>query len=99
MKKEYAEIIKNFFSDKPVNKAYLFGSAARQEDSAESDLDILIELDYNKGANYFLFYEMQQQLPRLLNRKVDLVSAKGLSPYLKPIIDREKVLIYERKTV
>jgi hypothetical protein len=97
MKEQLSHILNNFFKDKPVSRAYLFGSYARNEAAANSDIDILVELDYEKGANYFMFFDMQQQLNKLLNKKVDLVSAKGLSTYIKPIIDREKELIYERK--
>ncbi len=96
--KKVEQILKEYFHDKPVNKAYLFGSLVREETTKTSDIDVLVELDYDNGANYFLFYDMQQELSKLLNSKVDLVSANGLSLYIKPIIDREKVLIYERKT-
>lgn len=47
------------------------------------------------GANYFLFFDMQAELSKLLSKKVDLVSANGLFRLIKPIIDSEKVLIYE----
>jgi uncharacterized protein len=97
MKNNVIHILSEYFRDKPVNKAYLFGSFARNEAGNNSDIDILVELDYENGANYFVFYEMQQQLNKLLNKKVDLVSAKGLSAYIKPIIDGEKKLVYERK--
>ena len=33
---------------------------------------------------------------RILNKSVDLASEKALSKYIKPIVDKEKVLIYER---
>jgi hypothetical protein len=39
---------------------------------------------------------MKLDLEQLLNQDVDLVSANGISRYLKPAIDREKVLIYAR---
>ena len=97
MKERISHILNEYFRDKPVSRAFLFGSIARDEAGNNSDIDILVELDYENGANYFVFYEMQQQLNKLLNKKVDLVSAKGLSSYIKPIIDREKELIYERK--
>ena len=97
MEKGFKEIIENYFANKPVHKAYLFGSMARREDNIKSDIDILVELDYESGADYFIFFNMQEQLSSLLNKKVDLVSAAGLSKYIKPIIDKEKVLIYERK--
>ncbi|MEO6329298.1 MAG: nucleotidyltransferase domain-containing protein [Ginsengibacter sp.] len=97
MKEKIAQILKDYFRDKPIHKAYLFGSFVRKENTLTSDIDVLVELDYENGANYFLFYDMQQELSRLLNNKVDLISANGLSPYIKPIIDNEKVLVYDRE--
>jgi len=44
----------------------------------------------------FTFIQMQIELEELLEKKVDLVSTKGLSKYIQPIIDREKELIYAR---
>ncbi len=97
MQDEIGKILAQYFVNKPVHRAYLFGSVVRDEQKADSDIDILVELDYENGADYFIFFDMQQQLNRLLNRKVDLVSAKGLSPYIQPIINREKKLVYERR--
>jgi hypothetical protein len=34
----------------------------------------------------------------LLHRKVDLVAEDGLSKYVKPYVDKDKILIYERAT-
>jgi len=39
---------------------------------------------------------MQLELEEILERKVDLVSSKGISKYIKPIVDTEKKLIYAR---
>lgn len=86
-----------FFEDKPVKRAFLFGSAARMESTPQSDLDILVDLDYENGADFFAFLDMQEQLAALTGVPVDLVSSNGLSEFIKPIIDREKRLIYEKK--
>ena len=86
----------SYFQNQPVKRAYLFGSAARGEQTPDSDIDILVELDYAQGADYFRFLDMQEQLSQLLDTPVDLVSANGLSPFIKPYIDREKLLIYEK---
>ena len=40
--------IRTYFQDKPVLKAYLFGSYARGEADRKSDVDILVELDYSR---------------------------------------------------
>lgn len=85
-----------FFRDKPVKRAYLFGSTARGDQTAESDVDILVDLDYENGADFFAFVDMQEELTKLLRTKVDLVSSNGLSSFIKPQIDQEKQLIYEK---
>ncbi len=56
-------------------------------------MDILVELDYTQPIG-LLFVQMKLDLEQLLNQEVDLVSANGISRYLKPAIDREKVLIW-----
>ena len=93
--KKHIELIKTYFQDKPVNRAYLFGSFVRGDAGPSSDVDILVELDYRNPIG-LMFIRMEQDLAKILNRKVDLVSAKGMSKYLKPAIDREKQLIYVR---
>lgn len=87
--------LSDYFRHEPVVRAYLFGSYARSTQDDESDIDLLVELDYANGADFYHFLRMQRELPLLLKKSVDLVSANGLSPYIKPIIDREKVLLYE----
>jgi predicted nucleotidyltransferase len=54
-----------------------------------------VDLDYSQKIG-LQFIQMKIDLEKLLNLKVDLVSSKGLSKYIKPIVDREKELIYAR---
>jgi len=89
------DLIRNYFFSKPVRKAFLFGSTGRGEDTAESDIDIIVELDYSKPIG-LEFVQMQLDLQELLNKKVDLITLNSLSKHIKPFIDKEKVLIYER---
>jgi len=88
-------IIKNFFSKQPVLKAYLFGSYSKGLENENSDIDLLVELDYSQPIG-LEFIQMQIDLQELLSKKVDLVSARGLSKYMQPILDKEKKLIYAR---
>lgn len=88
-------IIKDFFSKQPVLKAYLFGSYGRGNENKDSDIDLLVELDYSQSIG-LEFIQMQLDLQNLLSKKVDLVSARGLSKYIQPILDKEKKLIYAR---
>ena len=54
-------LIRNYFKDKPVHKAYLFGSYARGDDDPESDIDILVELYYSERIG-FKYFQMQLEL-------------------------------------
>ena len=87
--------IQQYLRDQPVLKAYLFGSFVRGEAGITSDIDLLLELDYSHTIG-LKFVQMQLDLENLLHKKVDLVSAAGLSPHIKPHIDKEKQLIYAR---
>jgi uncharacterized protein len=87
------ESIRKYFRTRPVLKAYIFGSYVRGEADNQSDIDILVDLDYTKTIG-LQFIQMKLDLEKILNSKVDLVSSNGLSKYIKPIIDGEKQLIY-----
>ena len=89
------ESIKNYFKTRPVLKAYLFGSYVRELADNKSDIDILVDLDYSENIG-LQFIQMKLDLEKLLNKEVDLVSLNGMSKYIKPLVDLEKRLIYEK---
>jgi predicted nucleotidyltransferase len=57
-------IIRNYFKDKPVLKAYLFGSYARGDAGIESDIDILVDLVSEKAVSRHVrpFIEKEKML-------------------------------------
>lgn len=87
------EIIKNYFSDKPVNKLYLFGSYARGDADENSDIDLVFSLHKDTRISYFGLAKYLVDLEKKLNRKVDLVEEELLYPRIKSIFDREKKTI------
>ena len=89
------DLLKDFFRTRPVLKAWLFGSYAKGMADDQSDVDILVDLDYSQRIG-LRFIQMQIDLEKLLRTKVDLVSSNGVSVHIKPLIDREKKLIYAR---
>ncbi|MGF7230739.1 nucleotidyltransferase family protein [Arachidicoccus sp.] len=89
------ESIKAYFKNRPVLRAYLFGSYLHGNADIESDIDILVDLDYSQRIG-LQFIQMKLDLEKLLENKVDLVSSNGISKYIKPIIDSEKQLIYAK---
>ena len=87
--------IAGYFSTKPVKRAYVFGSYARGDADEKSDVDLLVELDYSQKIG-LKFFRMKSELEEIIHRDVDLVASDGISRYIEPIVEKEKVLIYER---
>ena len=89
------QVISGFFEKKPVKKVWLFGSYARGDADENSDVDILVALDHTNpiGWDYYGWYG---ELAEKLNKKVDIVSAGWESKYIKPYIDIDKQILYER---
>ena len=65
----------------------MFGSVARSEQSAESDLDLIVELA--PGRDLLDLVAIKQDLESLLSCPVDVVEEGGLSPYLRDRIESE----------
>ena len=85
----------DYFETQPVLKAFLFGSHARNEATETSDIDLLVELDYSQPIG-LEFVQMQLDLQKLLAKKVDLVTERGISKHLRPYIEADKKLIYAK---
>ncbi len=94
-KEQIQNTIKNFFADKPVNKVWLFGSYARGDADEKSDVDVLIdfEIDAKIGWEYYCWFD---DLSELFKKKVDIVSHGWENKYIKPYIDKDKIVIYEK---
>ena len=85
----------DYFKTQPVLKAWIFGSFARGEERADSDVDILVVLD-NSTPVGLKFFGMYEDLKELLGRNVDLVVDRSLAPFARKSVDRDKILVYER---
>ena len=87
--------IQAYLATQPVERAYLFGSCSRGEETPDSDIDILVSLDHSQpiGLKYF---RMATELEQRLGRTVDLVSEDGLPPFARPYVNQDKILLYER---
>jgi predicted nucleotidyltransferase len=67
----------------------LFGSLARGEADAASDVDLLVELE--PGRSLLDLGGMQFELEALLGRHVDVVTERGLRPRIRDRVLREAV--------
>jgi len=73
-----------------VKKAGIFGSYARGEQSEESDVDILIEIE---GISLLDFVGIKLDLEEAVGKKVDLVEYRAIKPLIKEYILEDEVKI------
>lgn len=75
----------------------VFGSFAQGEEAPDSDIDILVELKppEERPPLGLKWFGLGEELSQLLGREVELVSENALSPYIRPYIEKEKVVLYE----
>ena len=64
----------------------IFGSYGRGQQSEDSDIDILVDFKKPIGIE---FIDLADELEMLLNKKVDLVSLKGIKPVYYQNIEHE----------
>lgn len=89
------ETVADYFKNQPVLKAWLFGSFSRGDETADSDVDIIVLLDKSNPIG-LKFFGMWSELEELLGRRVDLVSEGTLLPFAQKSAEKERILIYER---
>ena len=73
------QTLAEYFKTQPVLKAWLFGSYARGEENAKSDVDILVVSDHSQPVG-LKFFGMYEDLKELLGRDVDLVTEPSWHP-------------------
>ena len=74
-----------------AEKLWVFGSCARKEETPESDVDFLVK--FGDDAEFGAQVRLGDDLKSYFNRKVDIVSERGLSPYIGKYIKKEAVAI------
>ena len=77
-----------------IEKAWIYGSFAREDDGPKSDVDIALQT--NPTFTYFDLAEVQHQLETSINRKVDVGFIDSFKPYIFEHVKPDLKLIYER---
>jgi predicted nucleotidyltransferase len=94
-----SQMLNNIISvlgNSPVEKAWLFGSFARNEDDEQSDIDMLIQFSPNEKITLFRYGGIVYNLEQITGRKIDLVEEGMLQSFALETAERDKVLIYEK---
>jgi len=73
----------------PIRSLAIFGSVARNEATADSDLDVLVEFERPISLSEFL--ALEAELAELAGRRVDLVTRQALKPFIGQRVLNEAV--------
>lgn len=94
--KDYIVRIAEYFKDKPILRAWLFGSYSRGDEKLDSDIDILVDYDKTSKLSLLKICSMITDLEDILGKRVDLVENGRLKDFAIPSANHDKILIYER---
>ncbi|MDQ3021137.1 MAG: nucleotidyltransferase family protein [Bacteroidota bacterium] len=96
MKKDKSKInneIISFLKERKARKIAVFGSYVRDEEMADSDIDIIVE--FNDRKSLLDFVGIERELSEKIGIKVDLLTEQSISPYLIDRVREEMKVIYQ----
>ncbi|MBV8739567.1 MAG: nucleotidyltransferase family protein [Alphaproteobacteria bacterium] len=77
-----------------VSHAAVFGSRARGDNRADSDIDIMVEFDPAAHVTVFNYAGLKDYIASLFDGPVDVVSREGLKPYVRPAAAADAVYAF-----
>jgi hypothetical protein len=77
-----------------IRSLSVFGSVARGDAEAESDVDLAAELDPDAHMDLFRLTALERRIAELLGRRVDLLPEPVETPRLQANIDRDRLLAF-----
>ena len=92
IKKKIKESIVSILTRYDVERIAIFGSYARGEAGAHSDIDILVR--FARPKSLLQLVQIEDEIRKSIHMKVDLVTDKAVSPYLAATIHRDEVVIF-----
>ena len=96
MKQAIVNKMQRFFPAYPVEKAWVFGSYARGEETRKSDVDVMVRFDKDARISLIDYAKIMNNLSDFLHKKVDLVQEGTLYNFAKDSVEHDKILVYER---
>lgn len=99
-KQELKSKIRAAIEDGPLRESIerisLFGSYAKNEARADSDVDLLVEFSPDAVIGFFSLIDLKDHIEHALGKPVDLLTPDAISRYLREDILNQTDLIYER---
>jgi uncharacterized protein len=79
--------IVDYLRAKGATKVAVFGSYVRNEETPESDIDVLV--DFNREIGLMEFVRIERELSEFINIRVDLVMDGSINPLIQKYVDRD----------
>lgn len=90
------EEIRAYCAAQPILRLSVFGSAARDELTPESDIDLLVEYVPGASVGLFAIARHMREFGEICGREVDLCTPNGLSKYIRDEVIESARLIYAK---
>ena len=88
--------IRDYCATQPIQRLSVFGSAARNELTPDSDIDLLVEFDPDAKIGYFELAQQEMDLSELIGKKVDLRTPNELSRLFRQEVIESARLLYAK---
>ena len=89
--------IQQYLASQPIEKAWLFGSCSRGEETPKSDVDLLVRYQDSDSMSLFDISRITVNLKKIIKRPIDLIEEDYLLPFASKSANRDKILIYDHK--
>jgi predicted nucleotidyltransferase len=80
--------------ERGILHAALFGSVARGSNNADSDIDIMIEIDPGVRMTVFDYVDLKDYIGSLFDEPVDVVNREGLKSYVRPAVTADAIYAF-----
>jgi predicted nucleotidyltransferase len=79
-----------------IRKLSFFGSVLREDFTPTSDIDVLVEFQLGARVGLITLSGMEIELTRILGRKAELHTVKGLNPHFREEVLKLAEVQYEQ---
>jgi uncharacterized protein len=95
---QHIEQIRHLCESNKVKSLFAFGSVTNDSFHAESDIDLIVEIEDTDPFTYSdHYFELKFKLQDLLNRQIDLLEHKAIrNTFFRQQVESSKVLLYEK---
>ena len=95
--KNIIPVLQQNLANQPIERAWLFGSCSRGEETEDSDIDLLVEYNKSSRISLMVISRIMCVLKKAIGRNVDLVEEGHLKAFAVDSVNHDKILIYERE--